>query len=354
MYITQQSYAAIGQLGQILAQEASSLLPGHPRVDSSLSYSQIAGIDPATGAALPRAGGGTVRVGAGRSPRLFLFFATWDREITSLGGELDSLDGYESAAAASGLPGLTAVDEGSVEPSPGALSQFLGGLPHSLSYPVAVDQSGRVADGYDVQGVPWFVLTSPSGRILWYWQVDTSGWLSRAGLVQHVRAALARAPGAPASTAAIAQDLAGSPPLLAALHEQAGRLLGAESALAARIRALRGFPVVVNAWASWCTPCRAEFSLFASASSRYGRQVGFLGADTDDSAGDAQSFLAAHPVSYPSYQATISDLGSLAVIEGLPTTIFIDRAGKVVYVHIGQYDSLGSLDEDIDSYALGR
>lgn len=60
-----------------------------------------------------------------------------------------------------------------------------------------------------------------------------------------------------------------------------------------------------------------------------------------------------HPVSYPSYQASTSDLSSLAVIEGLPTTILIDRAGKVVYVHTGQYDSRGTLDGDISSYALG-
>ena len=353
VYITQQSYAAIGQFGQILAQEASSLLPGHPRVDSGLSYSQIGGITPTVGAALPRAGGGTVRLGPGRSARLFLFFATWDQEVTSLGGQLDSLNGYQSAAAASGLPGLTGVDEGSVEPSSGALSRFLGALPRPLSYPLAIDRSGRVADGYDVQGVPWFVLTSPSGRILWYWEVDTSGWLSRMALAQRVQAALAREAKPPASAAAAARDLSGSPPPLAALHRQAGRLLGANTALAARIRGLRGFPVVINAWASWCTPCRAEFGLFASASAHYGREVAFVGADTDDSSSDAQSFLAQHPVSYPSYQATISELGSLAVIEGLPTTIFVSRTGKVVYVHIGQYDSQGTLDEDIGSYALG-
>ena len=168
-----------------------------------------------------------------------------------------------------------------------------------------------------------------------------------------MRAALARAPKAPASAAAAAQELAGSPAPLAALHQQASQLLGSEPALAARIRSLRGYPIVINAWASWCTPCRSEFGLFAAASAQYGRRVAFLGADTNDSAGDARSFLAQHPVSYPSYQASTSGLSSLAVIEGLPTTIFINRAGKVVYVHTGQYDSQGTLDADISTYALG-
>ena len=87
-------------------------------------------------------------------------------------------------------------------------------------------------------------------------------------------------------------------------------------------------------------------------SARYGPQVAFLGADTDDSAGDARTFLAQHPVSYPSYETTTTSLASLAAIQGLPTTIFVNPAGKVVYVHTGQYDSQGTLDQDIASYAL--
>jgi cytochrome c biogenesis protein CcmG, thiol:disulfide interchange protein DsbE len=129
-------------------------------------------------------------------------------------------------------------------------------------------------------------------------------------------------------------------------------VLGDQRALAARIRSLRGYPIVINAWASWCPACLSEFGLFATASARDGRQVAFLGADTDDSAGDARTFLAQHPISYPSYQATTTKLSSLAVIEGLPTTIFINRAGKVVYVHSGQYVSQGTLDADIATYAL--
>ncbi len=352
VYMTQQSYAAVGQLGQLLAQEASSLLPEHPRVRSDVSYSQIAGIGPASSRVVPRAGGGTVRLGPGRAPRLFVFFATWDQEVTSLAGQLEALNAYQSAAAASGLPSLTAVDEGSVEPSSAALSGFLRGLARPLSYPVAIDQTGQLADGYEVQGVPWFVLTSPTGRILWDREVSTSGWLTRGALKREVRDALARAPSAPASAAA-EQQLAGSPAPLAALHGQAGELLGGESPFAARVRALRGFPVVINVWASWCTPCRSEFALFAVASAHYGREVAFLGADSDDSPSDARAFLAQHPISYPSYQTSITDLGSLAVIAGLPTTIFINRAGKVVYVHDGQYFSQGTLDSDIESYALG-
>ncbi len=351
LYMTQMSYTAVPQLGQLLAQSAAALLPGSVEVGTELSYARIQPTAPTRQATLPRAGGGTVKVGPGKSARLFVFFASWDQETSGLAGELDSLNRYEQVATRMGLPRLTAVDEASVEPSLKTPTQFLDHLPQQLSYPVALDESGRFADGYEVLGLPWFVLTSSTGRLLYYREVSTAGWPSTNVLVRYVKAALARVPKL-ASPAAAGQELAASPPLLASLHQQADQLLGSQSALAARIRALRGYPIVINAWASWCAPCRSEFGLFATASARYGRRVAFLGADTDDSAGDARTFLAQHHVSYPSYETTTPDLSSLAVIQGLPTTVFINPAGKVVYVHTGQYDSQGTLDSDISSYAL--
>jgi cytochrome c biogenesis protein CcmG/thiol:disulfide interchange protein DsbE len=156
------------------------------------------------------------------------------------------------------------------------------------------------------------------------------------------------APKTVAPTPAVARaELAHSPGSLAALHEQAGQLLGSGSALAARLKTLRGYPVVVNAWASWCPPCRTEFPLFGAAAARYGRRVAFVGVDTNDATSDARTFLASHPVSYPSYQSTSAELGWLAGIEAMPTTVFVNRAGKVVEVHPGQYETEGTLTDDI-------
>jgi cytochrome oxidase Cu insertion factor (SCO1/SenC/PrrC family) len=198
LYLTQLAYSAVPQLGQLLAREVSSLLPSRPAVHSHLSYAEVASVGPASSATLPEAGGGYTDIGPGQpgqqqQARLYLFFATWDQEITSLGGQLDALNAYQSAAAGAHLPGLTAIDEGGVEPSASALPNFLASLAHPLSYPVGIDGSGQVADGYGVQGAPWFVLVSPSGQAVWSWEVSTSGWpsiatLERLGRNSHVRA----------------------------------------------------------------------------------------------------------------------------------------------------------------------
>src|SRR5262249_34566446 len=156
------------------------------------------------------------------------------------------------------------------------------------------------------------------------------GWLTRAALVSQIRAALAPAPRSTPTGASTRRQLASSPPALEELHSRAGQLLGSKQALAARLHGLRGYPVVLNVGASWCVPCRSEFPLFANASVKYGRRVAFLGADTEDQAGSARSFLADHKVAYPSYQASTEALNSLAAFEGVPTTMIFDRAGKLV------------------------
>jgi thiol-disulfide isomerase/thioredoxin len=120
------------------------------------------------------------------------------------------------------------------------------------------------------------------------------------------------------------------------------------------LSALRGIPVVVNVWASWCGPCRAEFPLFQVASVRLGRHVAFLGIDTLDNAADARAFLAKLPLSYPSYEDPSAALArSLAPTLGVPITVFLNRAGRVSYFHDGAYRTEADLSRDIRHYAQG-
>jgi len=153
-----------------------------------------------------------------------------------------------------------------------------------------------------------------------------------------------------------AKALAGSPPPLAALHRQANDLLpGGKDAYEGRIAALRGYPVVVNVWASWCGPCRFEFPHLQQAAADYGKRVAFLGIDSEDSDDAAATFLAEAPVPYPSYTDPDKDVAdSIGASLGFPDTAFYDRRGKLVYLKQGPYDDEAELRADIERYALAE
>src|SRR5918992_1141239 len=86
--------------------------------------------------------------------------------------------------------------------------------------------------------------------------------------------------------------LAGAPAPLAELHAQANELLdGGADAFRRRLTRLRGHPVVVNKWASWCAPCREEFPFLQRQSVERGREVAFIGVDSDDNDEAARRFL---------------------------------------------------------------
>lgn len=152
------------------------------------------------------------------------------------------------------------------------------------------------------------------------------------------------------SPAAARRRLAGSPPALAALHRQGGELIEGES-LEERLGQLRGHPVVVNAWASWCHPCREELPLFAAASAADGKRVAFLGADVEDEATAARELLASQRLSYPSYPVDRAEVEALAPFHGTPTTIFLSPGGGLAGIHIGAYESAAELNADLRRYS---
>jgi thiol-disulfide isomerase/thioredoxin len=147
--------------------------------------------------------------------------------------------------------------------------------------------------------------------------------------------------------------LKGAPAPLARLHAQGCDLLGGgPTAFKQRLASLKGHPVVVNQWASWCGPCRAEFPHFQKLSTSLGKRVAFLGVDSMDNNGDAAAFLKHYPVPYPSFEDGDGKVAQVFNGVGpLPKTVFYDAKGKLAFVHVGQYASESALRRDISRYA---
>ncbi len=146
--------------------------------------------------------------------------------------------------------------------------------------------------------------------------------------------------------------LEGAPPPLADLHAQSNQLLsGGKDAFEERLRALRGHPVVINKWASWCGPCRAEFPIFQTVATERGREIAFVGVDGKDKRPAATSFLERFPIPFPSYEDPDEDIARyLEVPANYPATVFVNADGERVFTHQGGYRSQADLVADIDRH----
>jgi thiol-disulfide isomerase/thioredoxin len=115
---------------------------------------------------------------------------------------------------------------------------------------------------------------------------------------------------------------------------------------AADLGAFAGRPVVLNFFASWCTPCVAEMPDLEDASRRYDGRVAFVGLAVRDRPEDARRIVADTGVTYP------VGLDRDSLIErfqgyAMPSTVFIDVEGSVVDTHLGVL-SPGELDDKLD------
>src|SRR5438876_245877 len=101
-------------------------------------------------------------------------------------------------------------------------------------------------------------------------------------------------PSTATSTADFKAALEGAPrPLREQLYSRPSVLIdGGKPAFQRTLATLRGYPVVVNKWASWCGPCRFEFPFFQKVAKQRGTKVAFMAVDGEDAKGSARKFLA--------------------------------------------------------------
>jgi thiol-disulfide isomerase/thioredoxin len=102
------------------------------------------------------------------------------------------------------------------------------------------------------------------------------------------------------------------------------------------LASLRGRPVVVDFWASWCGPCRAEQDDLNALVSRYAtRGVQFLGVDIRDDDANALAYVRQYNVTYPSLFDPSSDAAGNFNVDAPPTTLVVDRSGMIRLRELG-------------------
>jgi peroxiredoxin len=106
-----------------------------------------------------------------------------------------------------------------------------------------------------------------------------------------------------------------------------------------RLSELRGQVVLINFWASWCGPCRQELPLLNKIYGRY-RAAGFmlLAVNVDDNRKDAEAMLKRLDLRFPTLFDVSKNVSKLYGVDMMPSTLVIDRDGRVRYVHRGYYE----------------
>lgn len=119
-----------------------------------------------------------------------------------------------------------------------------------------------------------------------------------------------------------------------------GDTLGKREDEALSLSELRGRPVVLNFWASWCDPCKREAPILEGAW-RAGRAQGLvvLGLDVQDLRGEALDFIAEYRQTYPHVRDKSEKSYRAYGLTGVPETFFIDRAGRVRVHWVGEINA---------------
>lgn len=114
-----------------------------------------------------------------------------------------------------------------------------------------------------------------------------------------------------------------------------------------RLADLRGRPVIVNFWASWCRPCREEFPMLQAAYERHADDgLAVIGIVYQDRTAPARTFMERHGATWTAVMDPDDRVAKAYNILGPPETFFIGRDGRIVARHIGQL-SAASLDDKV-------
>jgi peroxiredoxin len=102
---------------------------------------------------------------------------------------------------------------------------------------------------------------------------------------------------------------------------------------------LQGKPMVINFWATWCAPCRAEMPMLQSTWERYGEAVTVVGVDVDEAPAAVQAFVDELGLTFPIALDEGAEISGRYNVRGLPTTFFVDSSGIIRQIYPGELHS---------------
>lgn len=103
---------------------------------------------------------------------------------------------------------------------------------------------------------------------------------------------------------------------------------------------LRGQPVVLNFWATWCGPCRNEMPVLEAASQRFAGQVAFIGVDQGEPPDVVAEYLQELGISFLIPLDSDMSVGDRYQVRGMPTTFFIDKDGMIQHLWVGEMNAI--------------
>ena len=112
--------------------------------------------------------------------------------------------------------------------------------------------------------------------------------------------------------------------------------LAAMAGNAVNLSQFKGQVVMINFWATWCGPCRKEMPVLEQLHKKY-KPMGFtlLGVNVEPNSTEAVEWLKGTPVTFPILFDTDSKVSKLYAVQGMPSTVIVDRKGQVRFVHRG-------------------
>lgn len=113
---------------------------------------------------------------------------------------------------------------------------------------------------------------------------------------------------------------------------------------------LRGTPLIINVWASWCPPCIIEMPLLAEAARTYADDLIMLGIDMQDRSEAALDIAAALDLGFPSVVDQPGQVRAALTVPGPPVTFFVTADGRIAGRHDGRIPDQATMDELISDY----